>query len=34
MFQLCLGRFYFSVRHKFTITVNSVNGVLTKEFDF
>jgi hypothetical protein len=33
-FKLCLGRFYYSVRHKFTIAVSSTNGSLTKEFDF
>lgn len=33
-FKLCLGRFYYSSRHRFSVTVNSNNSVLTKDFEF
>src|SRR6218665_2307392 len=34
LLQVCLGRLYFSTRHRFTFTVTGANGILTKEFIF
>jgi hypothetical protein len=34
LLHICLGRLYFSTRHRFIFTLSGTNGILTKEFTF